>query len=157
MQTEQNKAIFRQLIEEVFNQGNMSVIDELVAPEFKRMTTADLSASAIKKMGEKFGLEVGAAFYNAGTKYDCLSCETRLVDIERDTRINSMLRGGMYYNLTYGRLYTGFGLPYGGYFRRAIDIKSAVATIYQIGTLKTYVSYSAAMNSFGSRLEGAGN
>ena len=34
MQTEQNKALFRQFIEEVFNQGNMSAIDELVAPDF---------------------------------------------------------------------------------------------------------------------------
>ena len=34
MQTQQNKALFRQFVEEVFNRGNMSAIDELVAPDF---------------------------------------------------------------------------------------------------------------------------
>jgi steroid delta-isomerase-like uncharacterized protein len=34
MTTEQNKALFRQFIDEVFNQGNMSAVDELVAPDF---------------------------------------------------------------------------------------------------------------------------
>ena len=34
MQTEQNKALFRQFVEEIFNQGNMSAIDELLAPDF---------------------------------------------------------------------------------------------------------------------------
>jgi steroid delta-isomerase-like uncharacterized protein len=34
MSTEQNKALVRQLIEEVFNRGNMSLIDELLAPDF---------------------------------------------------------------------------------------------------------------------------
>lgn len=34
MSTEQNKASVRQLVEELLNQGNMSVIDELFAPDF---------------------------------------------------------------------------------------------------------------------------
>jgi len=34
MSTEQNKALFRRFVDEVFNHGNMSVIDELVAPDF---------------------------------------------------------------------------------------------------------------------------
>jgi len=34
MTTEQNKALFRQFIDEIFNQGNMSAVDELVAPDF---------------------------------------------------------------------------------------------------------------------------
>jgi steroid delta-isomerase-like uncharacterized protein len=34
MSTEANKALARQLIEEVFNQGNVSLVDELVAPGF---------------------------------------------------------------------------------------------------------------------------
>jgi steroid delta-isomerase-like uncharacterized protein len=34
MQPEQNKALYRQFVEEVFNRGNMSAIDELVAPDF---------------------------------------------------------------------------------------------------------------------------
>jgi len=34
MSTEQNKALSRQLIEEVFNQGNTSLVDELFAPDF---------------------------------------------------------------------------------------------------------------------------
>ena len=34
MPTEQNKALFRRFVDEVFNHGNMSVIDELVAPDF---------------------------------------------------------------------------------------------------------------------------
>ena len=34
MTTEQNKSLFRQFIDEVFNQGNMSAVDELVAPDF---------------------------------------------------------------------------------------------------------------------------
>lgn len=34
MQTEQNKALYRQFVEEVFNRGNTSAIDELVAPDF---------------------------------------------------------------------------------------------------------------------------
>jgi steroid delta-isomerase-like uncharacterized protein len=34
MSIEQNKALVRQLIEEVFNRGNMSLIDELLAPDF---------------------------------------------------------------------------------------------------------------------------
>ena len=34
MSTEQNKAVVRRLVEEVFNQGNMSAMDELIAPDF---------------------------------------------------------------------------------------------------------------------------
>ena len=34
MSAEQNKALARRLVEEVFNQGNMSGIDELFAPDF---------------------------------------------------------------------------------------------------------------------------
>ena len=34
MSTEQNKALSRRLIEEVFNQGNLSLVDELFAPDF---------------------------------------------------------------------------------------------------------------------------
>jgi predicted ester cyclase len=34
MSTEQNKALFRRVMEEVFNRGNMSLIDELIAPDF---------------------------------------------------------------------------------------------------------------------------
>jgi steroid delta-isomerase-like uncharacterized protein len=34
MSTEQNKAFVRQMVEEVFNQGNVSQIDEFMAPNF---------------------------------------------------------------------------------------------------------------------------
>jgi predicted ester cyclase len=34
MSTEQNKAIVRQMVEEIFNRGNMSRLDEFVAPDF---------------------------------------------------------------------------------------------------------------------------
>ena len=34
MSTEQNKALFRQMVEEVFNRGNMSGVDEFLAPDF---------------------------------------------------------------------------------------------------------------------------
>jgi predicted ester cyclase len=34
MSTEQNKALFRRLMEEVFDRGNISLIDELFAPDF---------------------------------------------------------------------------------------------------------------------------
>ena len=34
MSTEQNKALFRRVIEEVFNRGNISLLDELFAPDF---------------------------------------------------------------------------------------------------------------------------
>ena len=34
MSTEQNKALARQLVEEVINQGNIRVIDELLIPDF---------------------------------------------------------------------------------------------------------------------------
>ena len=34
MSTEQNKALAHQLVEELLNRGNMSVIDELFAPDF---------------------------------------------------------------------------------------------------------------------------
>jgi steroid delta-isomerase-like uncharacterized protein len=34
MSTEQNKALARQLVEEVFNRGNLSVVDELLSPDF---------------------------------------------------------------------------------------------------------------------------
>ncbi len=34
MSVEENKALFRRLIEEVANQGNLAAIDELVAPDF---------------------------------------------------------------------------------------------------------------------------
>ena len=34
MSVEQNKAIFRRLVEEVFNKGNVSTIDEFLAPNF---------------------------------------------------------------------------------------------------------------------------
>ena len=34
MSTEQNKALVRRLVEEFFNQGNMSLVDEFFAPNF---------------------------------------------------------------------------------------------------------------------------
>ena len=34
MSTEQNKALSRRLMEEVFNRGNISLVDELFAPDF---------------------------------------------------------------------------------------------------------------------------
>ena len=34
MSTEQNKAVARQFVEEVFNRGNISKIDEFMAPDF---------------------------------------------------------------------------------------------------------------------------
>jgi predicted ester cyclase len=34
MTTEQNKALFRRMVEQVFNQGNIGLVDELVPPEF---------------------------------------------------------------------------------------------------------------------------
>jgi len=34
MSTEQNKALFRRAMEEVFNRGNISLVDELIAPDF---------------------------------------------------------------------------------------------------------------------------
>lgn len=34
MSTEQNKALVRQLVEEAINQGNMSVVDEFLIPDF---------------------------------------------------------------------------------------------------------------------------
>ena len=34
MSTEQNKAIVRQMVEEIFNRGNLSRLDEFVAPDF---------------------------------------------------------------------------------------------------------------------------
>jgi predicted ester cyclase len=34
MSTEQNKALLRRLMEEVFNRGNINLVDELVAPDF---------------------------------------------------------------------------------------------------------------------------
>lgn len=34
MSTEQNKALVRQMVEEVFNRGNMSMADEFLAPDF---------------------------------------------------------------------------------------------------------------------------
>ncbi len=34
MATEQNKASFRRMLEEVFNKGNVSLVDEFLAPDF---------------------------------------------------------------------------------------------------------------------------
>jgi steroid delta-isomerase-like uncharacterized protein len=34
MSVEQNKALFRRFVEEAFNKGNVSIIDELLAPNF---------------------------------------------------------------------------------------------------------------------------
>jgi len=34
MSTEQNKALMRQMVEEVFNRGNISLIDQFLAPDF---------------------------------------------------------------------------------------------------------------------------
>jgi len=34
MSTEQNKSMFRQMVDEVFNQGNFSVVDEMMADDF---------------------------------------------------------------------------------------------------------------------------
>jgi len=34
MSTEQNKALVRQMVEEIFNRGNMSRVDEFLAPDF---------------------------------------------------------------------------------------------------------------------------
>jgi steroid delta-isomerase-like uncharacterized protein len=34
MSTEQNKALFRRMVEEIFNRGDMSLVDEFLAPDF---------------------------------------------------------------------------------------------------------------------------
>jgi steroid delta-isomerase-like uncharacterized protein len=34
MSIEQNKALVRQMVEEIFNRGNMSLVDEFLAPDF---------------------------------------------------------------------------------------------------------------------------
>jgi steroid delta-isomerase-like uncharacterized protein len=34
MSTEQNKTLVRQMVEEIFNRGNMSLVDEFLAPDF---------------------------------------------------------------------------------------------------------------------------
>ena len=34
MPTEQNKALVRQMVEEIFNRGNISLVDEIMAPDF---------------------------------------------------------------------------------------------------------------------------
>src|SRR3972149_3219417 len=34
MQTEQNKALFSRMVEEIFNRGNIGLIDEFLAPDF---------------------------------------------------------------------------------------------------------------------------
>jgi steroid delta-isomerase-like uncharacterized protein len=34
MSTEQNKALFRRMVEEVFNRGNIDLVDEFLAPDF---------------------------------------------------------------------------------------------------------------------------
>ena len=34
MSTEQNKAVVRRMVEEIFNRGNMSLVDEFLAPDF---------------------------------------------------------------------------------------------------------------------------
>ena len=34
MSTEQNKALVRKLVEEVFNKGNISLVDEIMSPDF---------------------------------------------------------------------------------------------------------------------------
>ena len=34
MSTEQNKALARQMIEEIFNQGNVSLVDQIIGPDF---------------------------------------------------------------------------------------------------------------------------
>lgn len=34
MSTERNKALARQMIEEIFNQGNVSLVDQIIGPDF---------------------------------------------------------------------------------------------------------------------------
>src|SRR3972149_574102 len=34
MQTEQNKALFSRMVEEIFNRGNIGLVDEFLAPDF---------------------------------------------------------------------------------------------------------------------------
>lgn len=34
MSTEQNKAVFRRMVDEVFNRGNIAVVDEIMTPDF---------------------------------------------------------------------------------------------------------------------------
>lgn len=34
MATEQNKALFRRMVEEIFNRGNLDLVDEVFAPDF---------------------------------------------------------------------------------------------------------------------------
>lgn len=34
MATEQNKALFRRMVEEIFNRGNLGLVDEVFAPDF---------------------------------------------------------------------------------------------------------------------------
>lgn len=43
MSTEQNKVLIRRFVEEVFNQGRLEVVDEIVAPHFMRHGTSTLA------------------------------------------------------------------------------------------------------------------
>jgi len=54
--TEANKAIVSRLFDEVFNQGNMGVIDEIVAPKFLHFTAGQVDAEGSESYKELVGV-----------------------------------------------------------------------------------------------------
>jgi steroid delta-isomerase-like uncharacterized protein len=62
MSTEQNKALVRRLMEEVFNRGNKSLVDELFAPDFVEREELPPGIPPDRESVKQFSTMFGSAF-----------------------------------------------------------------------------------------------
>ncbi len=124
------------------------LIDELKI-ENKNLLTGDVGSTAQFELTKNHAIDFGVAAYNLGIHYPCAACELRAVDIERNQLLYTAIRGGYHMDLSFGRFFFGVVLPFGGYLSEYRELETAAGMLYEIGTLRSYFSFSPAMRSFG--------
>ncbi len=73
--SEENKARSRRFIEEVWNQGNMAVVDEIVAPDFVNHTALDPNEAPGPEPTKAFVTAMRTAFPDLQVKVDDMVAE----------------------------------------------------------------------------------
>ena len=75
MSTEQNKALVRQMVEEIFNRGNMSLADEFLAPDFVEREELPLGIPRDREGVKQFSTILRSAFPDLKATIDDIIAE----------------------------------------------------------------------------------
>ena len=88
MSTEQNKMLVRRVIEEVFNRGNVSLVDEFLAPNFVERETLPPGISQDREVPRE---HAGRVQLELASHYCCFGCvkptETPIWKVTRFARV----------------------------------------------------------------------